>query len=128
MNPLDRVLLTLKGIRATGPGRWMARCPAHEDSKASLSLATGEDGRARVKGHAGRAVAAITAAVGLRLRDLMPDRETSSKWNGRGRKKAPGRSFPTAEAVEAWLLAGMNRGAANSWVVRATHVYHDANG
>ncbi len=26
----------LSGVKRTGPGRWLARCPAHDDSRASL--------------------------------------------------------------------------------------------
>jgi DNA primase len=37
---LDR----LEGVRACGPGRWVARCPAHEDRSPSLSIRKKDDG------------------------------------------------------------------------------------
>jgi hypothetical protein len=37
------ILDKLDGVRSKGPGRWMARCPAHNDKTASLSIKdTGE--------------------------------------------------------------------------------------
>src|SRR4051794_37736853 len=32
------LLARLEGVRQTGPNRWMARCPVHEDRTASLSI------------------------------------------------------------------------------------------
>jgi len=59
--------------KAAGSG-WMARCPAHEDRKASLSIAAGDDGRVLLHCHAGCQTADVVAAMGLRLADLMPER------------------------------------------------------
>ncbi len=58
--------------KPAGDGRWQARCPAHEDAHASLSLASGADGRVLVHCHAGCEPAAILEPLGLALRDLMP--------------------------------------------------------
>ena len=41
---LDEVLGLLEGVRRNGSG-YMARCPAHDDSKTSLSITEGEDGK-----------------------------------------------------------------------------------
>jgi hypothetical protein len=35
----------LERVKQTGPGRWIARCPAHEDRSPSLSVRELEDGR-----------------------------------------------------------------------------------
>jgi putative DNA primase/helicase len=48
----------------------MARCPAHPDRSASLSISKGRDGRVLVNCFAGCAVTAVLKASGLRLRDL----------------------------------------------------------
>jgi len=71
MTPVERLLSKLPGAKQAGKG-WAARCPAHEDRRASLSIAEGDDGRALVKCHAGCKADAICGAVGLRVVDLMP--------------------------------------------------------
>ncbi|MHB8420604.1 MAG: toprim domain-containing protein [Myxococcales bacterium] len=60
--------------KPAGEGRWKARCPAHEDSRASLSIGTGEGGRVLLKCHAGCATKAMVTALGLTMGDLMPER------------------------------------------------------
>lgn len=64
----------LEGVRVTGPGRWIAKCPAHEDRSPSLSVRELEDGTALLKCFAGCGAADVVAAVGLELRDLFPER------------------------------------------------------
>ena len=71
MTPVERLLAKLPDAKQAGKG-WAARCPAHEDRRASLSIGEGEDGRALVKCHAGCKADAICAALGLRVLDLMP--------------------------------------------------------
>jgi hypothetical protein len=56
--------------RPIGSGRWMARCPAHDDRSASLSIREGRDGRALVHCFAGCTVSATLKASGLQLKDL----------------------------------------------------------
>jgi len=53
----------------------MARCPAHDDSTASLSISQGDDGRTLVYCLAGCKTPAICAAVRLKLSDLFLDKE-----------------------------------------------------
>lgn len=75
MTPFDRILDRLDGVRRTGDGRAMARCPAHQDRRPSLSVSEGDDGRVLVYCFAGCGVEAIVASVGLDLADLFPPRE-----------------------------------------------------
>ncbi len=42
--PTEMVLRLLEDVRETGNG-WIARCPAHDDERPSLSIAEGDDGR-----------------------------------------------------------------------------------
>lgn len=70
-SPVDLLLSKLPDATRTASG-WAARCPAHDDRRASLSIAEGDDGRALVKCHAGCSAQAIVEAVGLTVRDLMP--------------------------------------------------------
>jgi hypothetical protein len=68
---ISKVLELLQGVRRSGSG-WAARCPAHEDEKASLSVSEGEDGRVLIHCFAGCAAEAIVHAVGLEMGDLFP--------------------------------------------------------
>jgi hypothetical protein len=70
----DALLSRLDGVRATGRGRWVARCPSHGDSRPSLSVRELDDGRVLVHDFAGCAVADVLTAVGLEISDLFPDR------------------------------------------------------
>src|SRR2546422_10634473 len=58
---------------------WSAKCPAHEDEKASLSIGEGADGRVLVHCHAGCSNEAIVAALGLELKDLFSESRTPSR-------------------------------------------------
>ncbi len=64
--------------RRNGSG-WMARCPAHEDAKASLSIGAGDDGRVLLKCFAGCTTEAIVAAIGLTMADLFPEGERGAR-------------------------------------------------
>lgn len=72
----DVLLQRLEGVRKAGDG-WSAKCPAHQDRSASLSIGEGRDGRTLVHCFAGCAVADILATVGLELADLFPERITT---------------------------------------------------
>ena len=64
--------------RRNGTG-WTAKCPAHDDGTASLSITEGQDGRTLLHCHAGCTTPAIVAAVGLKMGDLFPPRDTAAK-------------------------------------------------
>ena len=70
--PIDRLLAHLEGVKQTGPDRWIARCPAHEDRRPSLSIRELPDSTLLVKCWAGCGAADVVAAVGLSLADLFP--------------------------------------------------------
>lgn len=74
-----------EGVQASGGG-WVARCPAHGDDNPSLSIARGEDGRWLVHCHAGCSAEAVVAAVGLKMRDLMPDGPSAARPSGQKKK------------------------------------------
>lgn len=69
--PVQTLLGRLEGVRKSGKG-WVARCPAHADRTASLSLAEGDDGRVLLHCFAGCGAADVVHAVGLTLVDLFP--------------------------------------------------------
>ncbi|MCL4780334.1 MAG: DNA primase [Gammaproteobacteria bacterium] len=70
----ELLLARLSGVREAGPGRWMARCPAHEDKRPSLSIRELSDGRVLVHCFGACQVGDVLAAVGLTLTDLFRDR------------------------------------------------------
>lgn len=70
---VEELLPLLDGVRASGEG-WMAKCPAHDDRTASLSIGAGRDGRILMHCFAECGPHAITSALGIELTDLFPPR------------------------------------------------------
>lgn len=69
----DLLLARLDRVRKAGAG-WSARCPAHEDRTASLSVSTGNDGRLLAHCFAGCPIGDVLGAIGLTVADLFPRR------------------------------------------------------
>lgn len=84
MNVSD-LLQRLEKVRSTGADKWLARCPSHEDRSPSLAIKQTADSKILLHCFAGCAVADITATLGLKLSDLMPD----SPDRDRTKAKAP---------------------------------------
>ncbi len=119
MTPVQVLIEKLPGALKAGNG-WSARCPAHEDQRASLSVSEGNDGRALVRCHAGCTVEAVTSALGLTVRDLMPDRGGPAP-NRKDKPKSDPKTFPTLNAALAELKRQHGKRSA-LWT------YHDAAG
>lgn len=73
--PIDRLLPVLARVKRTAPGRYMARCPAHKDRRASLAVRELDTGVLLLHCSAGCDVAAVVTAAGLCMDDLFPPRE-----------------------------------------------------
>jgi len=71
-NPIDKILPLLDGVKQTGEGRWLARCPAHEDKHPSFSVREKSDGTLVLRCYAGCENIDIVHAIGLTFRDLFP--------------------------------------------------------
>src|SRR5438445_3952979 len=69
-DPVKLVLERLPGAKKLRAGQWIARCPAHDDSSPSLSIGTGDDGRALLTCHAGCTLIAICESLGITVADL----------------------------------------------------------
>ena len=120
----EELVELLGGTRPSGPGRWSAHCPAHEDRHPSLSVAEGED-RVLLKCQAGCATGSILIELGLDWRDIFHDREAPEappdapdgyvyvgfkqresgapgvpRHMGRRPELAP--TLPTEEEIDAW--------------------------
>lgn len=89
----EAILPRLSGVRCTGKGRWVARCPAHEDRKPSLAIRELADERLLIHCFAGCGAGEVLAAVGLDFSALYPPRPL-------GDRTAPeNRPFSAADAL-----------------------------
>jgi hypothetical protein len=70
--------------RQVREGQWEARCPAHDDRRASLGIGTGQDGRVLLACQAGCETADVLRAARLELRDLFPEERPRRGAGGRG--------------------------------------------
>src|SRR5690349_1940000 len=85
--PVERILDRLDRVSERGEGQWSACCPAHDDTRPSLSVAAlHPDGRALVFCYAGCETQAVMEAIGLSMRDLFP-RDSASRSISRPRPK-----------------------------------------
>ena len=115
-NPIDAVLHRLEKVKSTGPGKWVARCPAHDDKRPSLSIREAEDGKVLLKCWTGCGAADIVAALGLSLADLFPGDRRSLSHHGTGPLRKP---FDYRDALQGiaheatvarLIVAAVNRG------------------
>jgi hypothetical protein len=90
----DTLLSALDHVKRTGDGRWIARCPAHADRRASLAIRELPDGRVLVHCFAGCAVAEVVGAVGLDMTALFPEKNIVDG-------KPERRPFPASDVLRA---------------------------
>jgi len=89
---VDVLLSRLEHVKRTGAGRWIARCPAHEDRRASLSIRELDSGVILLHDFGGCGANEVLGAVGLEMADLFPAREIQHG-------KAERRPFPAADIL-----------------------------
>ena len=93
---LRQILGMLQGVSGpNGSGEYTAKCPAHEDRTASLTLTEKEspkDGKRRIymNCHAGCTGAEVMAALGISAKDLIVNPEDGWKPGAKGGKAAGG--------------------------------------
>ena len=125
MTPVELLLSKLDGVAQAGDG-WSARCPAHYDRKPSLSVSTGDDGRALVHCHAGCSAGAVCEALGIGASDLFsadptPPHTRRATKASRPKRGSSAKVYPTTAAALADLE--QRHGTQSlAWV------YHDADG
>jgi len=78
MSAVATLLDRLADVRQTGSGRWLARCPAHQDRSPSLSIRELDDGRALLHDFGGCDTEAVLDALGLEMQALFPERLAGS--------------------------------------------------
>jgi hypothetical protein len=77
----ERFLAGLRKVKKTGPGRWQACCPVHEDRTASLLVTEKPDGKITFYCFALCDKEAILSAVGMKWSDLFPPRPIGSDYH-----------------------------------------------
>ena len=95
-------------------GKWMAKCPSHDDREASLSIGAGDDGRTLIKCFTGCDLEQILAATGLKKKELF---EESAQLLAKPKRN--GSANPNANGSGARPKFG---------TVTATYAYEDSNG
>lgn len=90
----EALLSRLEKVKRTGPGRYQARCPAHQDRGPSLTIRELDDGRVLLHCFAGCAVHDVLSAVGLDMSDLFPEKPLE---HGRPER----RPFPAGDVLRA---------------------------
>ena len=98
---VDLLLSHLAGVKRVADGRWIAKCPAHEDKRASMAIRELPDEKILLHCFAGCSVNEIVSAVGLTLSDLFPE-----KLNPNG-SKPERRPFSASDVLRAISLEAM---------------------
>lgn len=96
----ETLLSKLEGVKRTADSRYLARCPAHEDRTASLSIRELADGRVLAHCFAGCSIAEVLNAVGLDMDALFPEKPA-------GHGKPERRPFPASDILRAVRLEAM---------------------
>ena len=123
MTPVELLLSKLPDARRNCKG-WVARCPAHDDRHASLSVAEGDAGRALVYCHAGCTAEVITAALGLKMADLMPPNDPPQKKPPAGRPRGETTTTRVYQSCNAAVQALENKHGPRA----ALWTYYNAGG
>lgn len=97
----EALLARLGRVRRVGVGKWVARCPAHDDRGPSLSIAETADGRVLLYDFGAQCSAAeILDAVGLTFEVLFPEHDPDDAGRRTGWRSAPARDArQRAEAI-----------------------------
>lgn len=103
---IDGLLSRLDRVRQTGTGRWIARCPAHDDNRPSLHVTLKDDGAILIHCFSHQCAAAdIVAAVGLSLTDLFP--APCDHHRPAGKPRVPAADVLSAIVTECWIVAAV---------------------
>ena len=71
---IDTLISRLDGVKETGLGKYLSRCPAHDDRSPSLAIKDGDDGRVLIHCFAGCETENVLSAIGMTFSDIMPER------------------------------------------------------
>ena len=79
---IDEILALLSAVHHTGPYRYEAVCPAHEDSASSLHVHAIQNGEISVWCRVGCTLSAVLDSLGLPAAALRP--QSGSEGHGKG--------------------------------------------
>ena len=96
----------LLDARKAGPGKWLAKCPAHDDRSPSLSIREGHDGRVLLWCWAGCDTAAVLKASGLTMGSLFAGPPPSREQLQTVAHEREGRRAAAAKVRQANVHAG----------------------
>ena len=102
------ILDRLERVKQTAPGRWLARCPAHEDRSPSLSIRELEDGRVLLHDFGGCDTQAVLDAIGVDMEALFPERLPAVRSGGGHpptHSRIPARDLLEALSLETGVVA-----------------------
>lgn len=97
---IDGFLRMLEGVRKTGNGRWIARCPGRRDKTASLSIRLKEDGNILLHDFGGLGVAEILSAMGLKIINLIPPELRRSKGGASDSERSGFNAYDALRCME----------------------------
>jgi hypothetical protein len=100
---INKLLNRLANAKQTGPGQWIACCPAHDDRRPSLAIRALEDGRVLIHDFGGCETSAVLDAVGLQFDDLYPQRSSGQRDAPIKRPYSP-RDILTCIALEVLIV------------------------
>lgn len=83
MIDIDQLLSRLQRVKSTGHGKWLARCPAHDDRSPSLAIKM-VDEKILLHDFGGCSVEAVLAAIGMTMGDLFPESPKKQQYHGVG--------------------------------------------
>ncbi len=79
-DPVQLLLSKLDGVKPSGTGKWIARCPAHADVQQSLGIKfPGDNGAVILTCYAGCDTKQIVAALGMGMSDLWSPKEKPAR-------------------------------------------------
>jgi hypothetical protein len=94
---VEDIINRLNKAKKTGAGKWVARCPSHEDKSPSLSIAE-KDGVILLKCFAGCEIEDICDAIGVEMKDLFPPKDNNWRPDEKPVKFSGGR-FTAIDAL-----------------------------
>jgi hypothetical protein len=119
VSAVTKLLTKFATVKKTSSG-WSARCPAHEDGQASLSIAEGDDGRVLLKCHAGCDYKKIVSALGLEERELFnADATPTTATKKSTSSKSTTKAYATADEAQKFYERKLGK-----WTYR--YEYRDA--
>lgn len=73
MSKINILLSNLNDVKRTGQGRYIAKCPSHNDRSPSLAIKESDNGNILIKCFAGCSVNEVVSSVGMSMEDLFPE-------------------------------------------------------